>query len=72
VGAGVTLVTGKSARRSGLRRTLFALVTASVVFFIGKVLGPITNGWAGFCSLAPNAPEGPTSRPLRTVWVRAT
>ena len=44
VGAGITLVTGKSAWRSGLRQTLFGLVAAGVTFAIGKLLGAAITG----------------------------
>jgi VIT1/CCC1 family predicted Fe2+/Mn2+ transporter len=44
VGAGITLVTGKSAWRSGLRQTLFGLVAAGVTFGIGTLLGAAISG----------------------------
>jgi vacuolar iron transporter family protein len=44
VGAGITLVTGKGAWRSGLRQTLFGLVAAGITFAIGKLLGTAISG----------------------------
>lgn len=44
VGAGITLVTGKSAWRSGLRQTLFGMVAAGVTFGIGTLLGAAITG----------------------------
>ncbi len=44
VGAGITLVTGKSAWRSGLRQVVFGLVAAGLTFAIGKLLGTAISG----------------------------
>jgi VIT1/CCC1 family predicted Fe2+/Mn2+ transporter len=44
VGAGITLVTGKSAWKSGLRQTVFGLVAAGLTFGIGKLLGTAISG----------------------------
>ena len=44
VGAGITLVTGKSAWRSGLRQTLFGLLAAGITFGIGRLLGVAIGG----------------------------
>jgi len=39
VGAAITIVTGQSALRSGLRQVLFGLVAAAITFAIGHVVG---------------------------------
>ena len=39
VGAAITIVTGQSALRSGLRQVLFGLVAAAVTFVIGHLVG---------------------------------
>jgi VIT1/CCC1 family predicted Fe2+/Mn2+ transporter len=44
VGAAITIVTGQSAVRSGLRQVLFGLVAAAVTFGIGKLLGTTIAG----------------------------
>ena len=44
VGAGITLVTGKSAWRSGLRQTLFGMIAAGLTFGIGTLLGAAITG----------------------------
>ena len=44
VGAGITLVTGKSAWRSGLRQTLFGMIAAGITFGIGTLLGAAITG----------------------------
>ncbi|MFH1330449.1 MAG: VIT1/CCC1 transporter family protein [Actinomycetota bacterium] len=44
VGAGITLVTGKSLWRSGLRQTLFGLIAAGVAFGIRYLLGVAIAG----------------------------
>jgi VIT1/CCC1 family predicted Fe2+/Mn2+ transporter len=44
VGAGITLVTGKSPWRSGLRQTLFGLAAAGITFGIGRLLGIAIGG----------------------------
>jgi len=44
VGAGITLVTGKSAGWSGLRQTLLGLIAAGVTFGIGHLLGVAIAG----------------------------
>ena len=59
VGAGITLVTGKRAWRSGLRQTLFGMVAAGVTFGIGTLLGAAITG----CPSTAHAVEPP--RPTR-------
>ena len=44
VGAGITLVTGKGAWRSGLRQVLFGLIAAGITFGIGTLLGAAITG----------------------------
>jgi vacuolar iron transporter family protein len=44
IGAGITLVTGKSFVRSGLRQVVFGLLAAAVTFTIGKLIGTSITG----------------------------
>jgi len=44
VGAAITIVTGQSAIRSGLRQVLFGLVAAAITFAIGRLLGTAIVG----------------------------
>lgn len=44
VGAAITIVTGQSAVKSGLRQVLFGLVAAAITFAIGRLLGTTIAG----------------------------
>ncbi|MCX6273106.1 MAG: VIT1/CCC1 transporter family protein, partial [Bacteroidetes bacterium] len=43
IGGSITLFTGKSFVRSGLRQVLFGLLAAGVTFAIGRVIGVAVN-----------------------------
>ena len=39
IGAGITLITGRSFLRSGLRQVAFGFLAAGITFTIGKIIG---------------------------------
>jgi VIT1/CCC1 family predicted Fe2+/Mn2+ transporter len=44
IGAAITVITGRSALRSGLRQVLFGVVAATITFGIGRLVGSTLGG----------------------------
>jgi VIT1/CCC1 family predicted Fe2+/Mn2+ transporter len=44
LGAGITVITGRSALRSGLRQVLIGLAAAAITFGVGRLFGVALAG----------------------------
>ena len=44
IGAAITIITGRSALRSGLRQVLFGVTAAAITFGIGRLFGAALGG----------------------------
>jgi VIT1/CCC1 family predicted Fe2+/Mn2+ transporter len=44
IGAAITVITGRSALRSGLRQVIFGVAAAAITFGVGRLFGTALGG----------------------------